>query len=326
VVDGVKVGERNFTLAFWISHKGICISDGTPGPIVSSAIANYFDIKKSECIRRGYEKEMWLEYDSCENTVNIGLVSGEPIMTSTATSTVPGKLADTAGAFTTRKTVSGYPITHTIAIGDTVYNTTQDTETTIRSINSATELTLVADIMVDGDGYEIYSATPNLFPVLDLTDWTWSFDNPAQSWSCMAEVEAASGNAAVLQYAGGAGGDDAFVYQRNYGTNDVSTAIDAYARSEFVRGGLILEIREMLLTMKVQSAGNCTVTPYRNGTAGTALTLAMTAETTGDEMRKQRVGVGANDEQLSLKFQNNTVSQSLYLFELGLEMYEKEGH
>lgn len=326
VVDGLKIGETIKTLAFWISYKGIAVSDGTGTSIVSDAIANYFDITKTECIRRGSENEMWLGYDSNENTINIGLVSGEPIMTSTTTSTVVGKLADTAGAFTTQKTVSGHPITHTIGIGDTVYNTTDATTTTIRSINSATDLTLVADIMTAGEGYEIYSAIPNLFPVLDLTDWTWSFDNFVNPLSCMTEVEAASGNASVLQYGGGAGGDAAFVYQLNYGTNDVSTLINAFALLEFNKGGLILDIRRLLLTMKVQSAGNCTVTPYKNGTAGNALTLSMTAETIGDAMRRQLVGIKAQDEQLSLKFQNNTVSQSLYLFELGLEMYEKEGH
>ncbi len=326
VVDGVKIGETIKTLAFWISYKGIAMSDGTGSYVASGQVANYFDIKKTECIRRGYENEMWLAYDSCENTINIGLVSGEPIMTSTATSTVVGKLADTAGAFTTQKTVPGHPITYTIGIGGTVYNTSDDTETTIVSINSATELTLVADIMTTGEGYVIYSATPNLFPELDLTDWTWSFDNYVNPLSCMTEIEAGSGNAPVLQYGGGAGGDAAFVYQLNYGNNDVSTGIDAFAQLEFNKGGLVLDIRELLLTMKVQSAGSCTITPYKNGTTGTALTLSMTAKTTGDAMRRQRVGIRAQDEQLSLKIQNNTVDESLYLFELGLDMYEKEGH
>ena len=326
VVDGVRLGKIPRLVAFWIAHKGVCITEGTSSALISQPIGNYFDSQKSECIRRGSEKEMWIAHDSVNDTINIGLVSGEPIMTSTATSTVPGKLVDTAGAFTTRKSVTGHPITHTIAIGDTVYNTTDDTTTTIRSINSATELTLVADIMVDDDEYEIYSAMPNLFPVLDLTTWTWSFDNRAQSLSCMTEVETATGNAPILQYAGGAGGDDAFVYQVNYGTNDVSTAIDAYAQPEFIKAGAVLSIRELMLTMKTQSAGDCTVTPYKNNVAGTALTLPMTAKATGHTMRRQRLGVTAQGEQLSLKIQNATVSQSLYLIDLGLEMYEKEGH
>ena len=88
----------------------------------------------------------------------------------------------------------------------------------------------------------------------------------------------------------------------------------------------IPNIREMLLTMKVQSAGNCTVTPYRNNVAGTALTLSMTAETASEAMRRQRIGLDLQDEQISLKFQNNTASQSIYLETLGLELYDKEGH
>jgi len=285
------------------------------------------------CVRRGYEKEQWLDHDGSENVLRLGLVSGEPLGASTATSTVPYKLVDTAGAFTTIKTSSNHPIKHKIAVGDTVYNTTDDTSALVVSVNSATELTLDTDIMASGEGYVIYSATPNLFPVFDLTDKTWSFDEYGVNLSCMTEVEAGSLNVPVLQYAGGVGGEAAAagVFRLNTGTNDVdiegaSNAIDANFTMEFNSGGLIVSIREILARMKVQSAGNCTLTPYRNTRADTALTLPMTAETTGDAVRRHRLGMKLDDQAISLKFQNDTASQSIFVEELGVKLLEKGGH
>jgi len=169
----------------------------------------------------------------------------------------------------------------------------------------------------------------NIFPVFDLEEWCWSFDKYGQDLSCMTEVEAASGNLAILQYGGAT--NDGTVYRLNTGANDVDTTpttnpIDAYVRKEYNMGGHIVSLREMLLTMKVQTAGDCTVTPYRNNVAGTALTLSMIAENTSEAMRRQRVGLDLQDEQISLKFQNATASESIYLETLGLDMYDKEGH
>jgi hypothetical protein len=48
---------------------------------VSDDIQNYFDARFTECIRKGYESEMWLEYDSTENVIKIGIVSGSSATT-----------------------------------------------------------------------------------------------------------------------------------------------------------------------------------------------------------------------------------------------------
>jgi hypothetical protein len=103
-----------------------------------------------------------------------------------------------------------------------------------------------------------------VFPIYDLEDKTWKFDNPAQPFSCCAEVEAASGDVAVLQVAGGTA--DGTVYQINYGDSDVSTAIDAYATMELDGTGADILMRDMIL----RASGECTVTPYMDGVAGTA--------------------------------------------------------
>lgn len=337
VIDGVLTStatdESLKTLAFFLSHYGVCCTDGKTVTIISDPIQNYFNPLKSECIRRGYDNENWIGYDSAYNVLLLGLVSGKAIMTSTATSTTASKLVDTAGAFTTRKSVTNYPISHTIRIGDTVYNTTDKTTALITALDSATTLSLDTDIMASGEGYEIYASTPNVFPVFDLTDKTWGFDKRGQGLSCMTEVEAASGEIPILQYGGGT--SDGLVYRLNASSatatghtaiSDVATAIDGFVTVEISKGGLFLFLRELLIRCKAQSAGNITITPYRNGKEGTAFTLSMVAETSGDEFRRHRIGQKVQDSQISLKIQNATVAQSLYLLDMGLSLLVMESH
>ena len=80
VVDGVLTStatdEVIKTLAFALSRYGVYMTDGLTCSLISEDVDNYFDPTKSECIRRGYEKEMWLTYDSTYNVLRIGLVSG----------------------------------------------------------------------------------------------------------------------------------------------------------------------------------------------------------------------------------------------------------
>ena len=84
VVDGVKLHEGFFSdnrvefarIAFWISQYGIMASDGVNIIGISSAINNYFDTRKPEVIRRGYEDEHWLKHDFSHNVLRVGLVSG----------------------------------------------------------------------------------------------------------------------------------------------------------------------------------------------------------------------------------------------------------
>lgn len=333
VVDGVLTSTRTDevvkTLAFWISRYGACVTDGRTCAIFSDDIANYFDPLKTECIRRGYENEHWLDHDSSDNVLRFGLVSGIAIMTGTATSTEASKLNDTAGAFTTRKSVTGHPINHTITVGDTVYNITDSTETLITAVG-ATQLTLASNIMAKDDVYVIYAGTPNLFPVFDLVDKTWSFDGFPTNFSCMTEVEAASGKVPVLQYGGAV--DDGYIYRLNTGMDDIHGAtpttvgVDANAFLQLNANGLWVYLRELLLMMKAQIAGNCTITPYRNNIAGTAIDVSMIAKTSGDAAVQHRMGIGAGSINIGIKFQNNTDGESLYLLTWGAEVYEKEGH
>ena len=252
VIDGVLTStateEKIKTLAFFISHYGICASDGKTVTIISDDIQNYFDpTDTTNCIRRGYEKDMWLEYDSAYNVLRIGLVTG-----STAT-------------------------------------------------------------------------TANTFLVFDLIDKTWAFDTLGQNLSCMTEVEAASGNIPILQYGGGT--DDGAVYRLNTGTDDVdigdaTTAIDGYTTLEFGGFGEMITLRELLSRFKVQSAGNCSLTITQNAiSAVSAKALAMTAEVTNQIVRRHRIPLNITDQLISVKLQNNTAAQSIYLLDLGLKIW-----
>jgi len=68
-------------------------------------------------------------------------------VTSAATGTTTNKLVDTAGAF----------VVNLIAVGDVVYNSTTGKYALVTAIDSATQLSLGADIMLSGNAYAIYS-------------------------------------------------------------------------------------------------------------------------------------------------------------------------
>lgn len=244
VVDGVMTstatGEQIRTLSFALSRFGVHITDGLTCSFISEQIKNYFDPTKAECIRRGYEKEMWLEYDSAFNVIRIGLVSG----------------------------------------------------------SSAT--------------------VPNVFLIFDLMDKTWAFDSLAQPLSCMTEVEAASGNITVLQVGGGTA--DGFIYQLNTGTQDVTTPIDAYAKMELDGHGEKFNLREMILRIKTQSAGNVVITPSKNGIDQTTITLLMTAENASEIIRRHRIGLDQTDHHLALKFDCAAAGAGFYLEDVGLKL------
>ena len=199
VVEGVFMTnlhnkyEKPITVCYFLSRNGVYSTDGTTFLRIShldhSSVQNYFDPKDADCIRKGYEDQHWMAYDSVHHCLRIGLVTG----------------------------------------------------------SSAT--------------------TPNTFLVYDIEDRAWMADSLAQPLSCICEVEAASGDTEVLQYGGGTA--DGFIYQLNYGTDDVSTAIDAYATMEIDGEGAELWMREFIL----RNQGTTTLTAYLDGVAQTPITI-----------------------------------------------------
>jgi len=172
---------------------------------------------------------------------------------------------------------------------------------------------------------------PNIFPVFDLIDNVWYFDSLAQPLSCMCECSAGSAKAAgggsvdapIIQLGGATGGgtDDGFVYLLNYGTNDVSTAIDSYVQMELNAFGEYMLLREMLVRAKAQT-GNLDITITKNALSGVAKTAYSTAaETTSHIVRRHRINTNITDQLISLKFQGDGASESLSLYDLALRLY-----
>ena len=86
------------------------------------------------------------------NATNIPMPS--LITSSVTTSTVTDKLVDSANNFSS----SGVnPLN--IQIGDTVYNTSSGTAATVTNVDSATQLTLNANIMASTNAYTLYLGT-----------------------------------------------------------------------------------------------------------------------------------------------------------------------
>jgi hypothetical protein len=79
---GVVATDTKIHAAFFLSRDGVFMTDGKSDDMVSGPIQDYFDPKKPECIRRGYEKEHWISWDSTYQIIRVGLVSGQ-------TATVP---------------------------------------------------------------------------------------------------------------------------------------------------------------------------------------------------------------------------------------------
>lgn len=183
-----KIVRRS--VAIFLSRYGVFMTDGKNIVCISGNIQDYFDTRETSCIRLGYEKEHWVDYDSLYNVVRVGLVSGAT------------------------------------------------------------------------------ASTPNVFLVYDVKTGKWSTDELAQEFSCHAEIEAASGQFAVLQVAGGV--DDGTVYRTNYGTTDVSTNITGSVTMEYDGQGHDLFLDEIVIRVN----GACTLTPYADTVAKDAITIS----------------------------------------------------
>ena len=127
----------------------------------------------------------------------------------------------------------------------------------------------------------------------------------------------------AIQVAGGI--DDGYVYQSNYGTDDITTAIDAFATMEVDSNGNYFNIDEITLRMKAQTAGSCTLTPSLNGIAQTAKTLSMTAEVATQVSRRHLIPLNLVSDHVSLKFQNATAAQSIYLKDVDVSIKDYDG-
>jgi len=82
-------------------------------------------------------------------SANTNIPMPNVIVTSTATATTANKLVDSTKNFTSLG----------IQVGDIVYNTTTSTAATVTNVDSATQLSLNANIMTSTNAYTLYSGT-----------------------------------------------------------------------------------------------------------------------------------------------------------------------
>jgi len=167
------------------------------------------------------------------------------------------------------------------------------------------------------------SATENnIFLVYDLKLGVFMSDTYANNFSCECDCDAASGNVPVVRLAGGQG--NGFVYILNSGLNDIATAVDASTTIELNNKGKIIRDCEMIIRAKAQTVGDMTLTPYHNGLVQTALvrTLSLTPEYSTERLRRHRLSLNFKDENISVKLRHNTVSESFYLLDYGVNIEE----
>lgn len=162
----------------------------------------------------------------------------------------------------------------------------------------------------------------NIFLVYDIITKEFTHDSYLNPLSCECECDAASGNVPMIQLGGGQA--DGKVYILNSGLNDISTAIDAYVTVQINEAGSVVRDAEMIVRAKAQSAGNMTITPYYNGNvqSGLAKTLSLTPEIASELIRRHKFSVNFKNQNVGLKIQHNTASESFYLLDYALSLIE----
>jgi hypothetical protein len=162
----------------------------------------------------------------------------------------------------------------------------------------------------------------NVFLVYDLILGEFMCDTYANNFTCEYECDATYGVAPIVRLGGGQ--SNGFIYILNSGLNDVTTAISGEVDIELNNRGKVIRDGEMILRVKTQSAGNMTLTPYRNGVSdsGKAKTLALTAERTGDRIRRHRIPLNFVDQNTTVKLTHATASESWYLLDWGAYIQE----
>jgi hypothetical protein len=252
VIDGATTTTKNDdkyqTMAYWISHYGIFMTDGRIVTMISQDIQNYFDTDfPSDCIRLGYENEMWVEHDVDRGVLRFGLVCGP-----TAT-------------------------------------------------------------------------LPNVFPVFDLEDGSWSFDTYADTTlplTCALQCEADSGQYPIIHIGANKNG---LVYLLNYEFFiDDGEAITLHLKMELNNFGFCLDLREANLRMKADQAWSFTEkNVYENGIIRTDDTeqLVNEAEVFGQSIRRHRVLERIYEEtSITLELINNEIFADVYFIDMNLDI------
>jgi len=323
VVDGTRVGtptDQVITkIAFWLSHYGIFMSNGVWVTDITGDIKNYFNPRETECIARGYDNDHWLEYDPAENTINIGLV--------TATGTVPNVhlvldlenltwshdvRTPYLSCMTNVEAASGTkPI---LQIGGGVadgfvylLNTGVNDVVTAIDAYSTNEFSGKGMTIHINDGVVRTKVQPDAeLLTLDVA--------PASTWADGATITGATSEETCVIVA--------YLTTTTYIVKDRS---GTFTLGEVLSDGTTQADQGAAHPTFTATTTLLTLTPYINSISQTAKSLDMTPEVATQTIRRHRENFNLTGQHISMKFQNNATSQSLYLLDYGFEIQNVEG-
>lgn len=175
------------------------------------------------------------------------ILNGIPIATGNASSTSANKLVDATADFTTAAA----------KVGDIVKNTTDGTSARVTAVDSATQLSLSANIMVSGEAYELYACAS----LLSASSTTPTLPSGYTYFAQVGEIyNNSSGN---------------FI-----GIENRNDQVEMTATREILNGSLTVDIWTAVnitaffpptaKTIKIQMGGQqrMGLSPYSNGTGG----------------------------------------------------------
>jgi len=311
VVDGVitstRTDERVVTAAYWISRYGVFFTDGRVVSAISDDIRNYFDPTETECIHRGYEDQHWLAFDSKDNVLRLGLVSG----TSATTPNVFPVYDLTTGTWgfdtfdasakklscmteieemTATKSIPVWQVAGTISGGQI-----------LRLNNGVTDegtyaVVPKARMEINAGGYEI-NLTEIMFRVKAnvIDDWIAN-----TAYALLAEVRAVATPSGIIYFECTTAGTSHATTEPTWDTTVGNTTADGTA-----------EWTCRTHTMKFSS--------YQDGTVSTNADTKSMGQLSNRLAVKHRFTENVIGDNLDVEFKNDS-KQPMYLLDLGLEM------
>ena len=176
------------------------------------------------------------------------------------------------------------------------------------------------------------SATePNVFPVYDLITKRWSFDSFPTKYNirCMSETSGGSSSAVQVSVIAGTTQGQIFHASSTNLNDGGDTAIDTSVRIELNDSGHLMNLNEVSVRMKRQSAGNCLFTVYENGVLNTGYSKTINMTTSkatypqvgaSEENVVERLLVGSfQEDNISITFGNSVINQDLYLYDFWID-------
>jgi hypothetical protein len=266
----------------------------------------------------------------CMNDKSVEVLDG------VATSTRTDERIKTVGFFLSKSGVMATDGSVIFAISDDIQNYFNPEKSECINLNYIDKMWLKYDESSNTVQIGLVSGSsatvPNIFPVLDVASLTWTFDvrgagedsaevdkeETGMRLSCMANIEAASGNDTTIQVGGSV--SDGFIYILNTGTNDVGVlniGVDADVAVVLNGDAQKLMYEGCDLRVKAQSAGVVKYSIAREGnpTFSTERTFPMTAETSGDTVRRLKIQDFQQASMIEQRFRNDKHNQTLYLLD-----------